>query len=470
MVASEAAPFAKTGGLADVLGALPQALQARGEEVAVVLPRYGRIRLDGARRVFNDLRIWLGPACWRADLHRIDDRGVPVYLVDCPALYDRETLYGPGGADYPDNHVRFAVLARAALAVVRRLFRPEIVHCHDWQASLVPVYMRHLLAGDPTFYGIRTLLTIHNLGYPGLFPPEILPEIGLDDSLFTPGVLEFWGQVSLLKGGIVTADRLNTVSRRYAREIQTEEFGFGMDGLLRARADVLTGILNGVDYAEWSPETDPHIAARYSAADLSGKLQCKRDLLAEFGLPADDLSRPVIGIVSRFTVQKGFDLISEVAREIAHEDVDLVALGTGDAAYEELFRDLAAAFPGRIAVRIAYDNRLAHKIEAGADMFLMPSRYEPCGLNQIYSLRYGAVPIVRATGGLDDTIDEGTGFKFREYTGSALMGAIRDALSMWRSPEVWRETMLRGMARDFSWNASAAEYAALYRRMLEDRP
>jgi starch synthase len=466
MVASEAAPLAKTGGLADVLGSLPRALQDCGEQVAVALPRYGSIGLEGARRVFNDLRIWFGPACWKVDLFALESRGVPVYLVDCPALYDRATLYGAGGVDYPDNHVRFAVLCRAALAIIRWLFRPQIVHCHDWQAALLPVLLRHQFAGDPTFYGIKTLMTIHNLGYPGLFPRDILPEIGLDQALYTSGVVESWGKVGLLKAGIATADHVSTVSRGYAREIQTPEYGFGLDPLLRARAGSLTGILNGVDYSEWSPDADAYIAARYSSGDLSGKTECKRDLAAEFGLPAEGLDRPIVGIVSRFTSQKGFDLIAEVAAEIAAQDLKLVALGTGDEAYEELFRDLAAAHPGRVAARIAYDNRLAHKIEAGADMFLMPSHYEPCGLNQIYSLRYGTVPIVRATGGLDDTIDETTGFKFQEYSGAALVEAIQRALEVWQNQTAWRAMMLAGMARDFSWDASAAEYSALYGRML----
>jgi starch synthase len=466
MVASEATPFAKTGGLADVVGALPRALRALGEETAVVMPRYGSINVGGARRVFNDLRIWFGPASWRTDLYAVEARGVPYYLVDCPALFDRAELYGAGGADYPDNHIRFAVLSRAALAVMRWLFRPGVVHCHDWQSSLVPLYMRHQFASDPTFYGIRTLLTIHNLGYQGIFPRAILPEIGLDDTLYTSGVVECWEKVNLLKTGIVTADGISTVSRGYAREIQTKEYGFGLDALLGSRANALTGILNGVDYEEWSPESDPYIAARYSADDLSGKLACKRDLLREFGLPVDDLSLPVIGSVSRFASQKGFDLIAEVSREIAGEDLFLVVLGSGDKPYEEMFRELAASHPGRIAVRIAYDNRLSHMIEAGSDMFLMPSRYEPCGLNQIYSLRYGTVPIVRATGGLDDTIDEETGFKFREPTGSALMEAIRRALDAWRNQDQWREMMRRGMKKDYSWSASAAEYSKLYRRLL----
>lgn len=465
MVASEATPFAKTGGLADVLGSLPHALRERGEEVAVVLPRYGSIPTANARRIYNDLRVWFGPDCWRCDLYLADDRGVPVYLVDCPPLYEREGLYAVDGEDHPDNHIRFAVFARAALAVIRWMFRPDIVHCHDWQASLLPVYMRRQYAGDPTFYALKVLLTIHNLGYQGQFPRTVLPQIGLDDSLFSSGLMECWGKVNVLKAGIVTADHLSTVSPTYAREIQTAEFGVGLESLLAARAGELTGILNGVDYSVWNPETDPHIPAHYSAADLSGKAECKRDLLAEFGLPGDAPDRPLIGMVSRLVSEKAA-LLAGVAAEIAREDVSLVVLGTGDSELEQTFRGLAAVYPGRIAVRIGFDNRLAHRIEAGADMFLMPSRYEPCGLNQIYSLRYGAVPIVRAVGGLEDTIDESTGFKFWEYTGEALLGAIRYALDAWKDAAGWRERMLRGMAKDFSWEAAAAEYSKLYLRLL----
>ena len=438
MVSPEAAPFAKTGGLADVLGSLPQALRRRGDEAAVVLPRYAQVPLDGARRIYNDLRIQLGASSYAADIYSVQHDGVPFFLVENAALFHRETFYGPGGEDYPDNHIRFAVFCHAALGVIRWIFRPDVVHCHDWQAALAPVYMRRRFATDPTFMGIRTLFTIHNLGYPGLFPKEVLPAIGLDQGVFTPDLMEFWGKVNFLKGGIVFSDAISTVSEGYAREIQTPELGFGLDGLLRARAGVLHGILNGVDYREWSPETDRFIARNYSAADLSGKQVCKRALLEEFGLPSGDLDRPVIGIVSRFTAQKGFDLIAGIAAQLAAEDLYLVALGAGDTAYEELFRELAAAHPQRIAVRVAYDNQLAHRIEAGSDMFLMPSRYEPCGLNQMYSLRYGTVPIVRATGGLDDTIEETTGFKFSGYTGEALLGAVRQALATWRDRQAWR--------------------------------
>ena len=465
MVSSEAAPLAKTGGLADVVGALPSALRSHGDDVAVVIPRYGSIDLKATRRVYDRLPIYLGKDRFDISIHLTGEE-FPIYLVDCPPLYNRKGLYGDAGMDYPDNHVRFAVFARAAMAVARFLFRTDIFHCHDWQSGLIPAYLRSGEAIDPTFLGVKVLFTIHNLGYQGLFPKTVLPEVGLDPKLYRPDGMEFFDRISYIKGGIAFADALNTVSPTYAREIQTPEYGFGLDGALRSRADVLTGILNGVDYRDWSPETDQLIPARYSASDLSGKQVCKEQLLQEFGFPAEAMTRPLIGIVSRFTRQKGTDLIAEVAGEMVGEDVYLVALGAGDPEYEEFFLRMAAEHPGRIAGRIGYDNGLAHRIEAGADLFLMPSRYEPCGLNQMYSLRYGTVPVVRATGGLDDTIDEGTGFKFREYSGQALLSAVRAAVQAFADRDAWQEMMQRGMGKDFSWKASAAAYTALYRRLL----
>jgi starch synthase len=465
MIASEAAPFAKTGGLADVLGALPSALRGCGDEAAVVIPRYGSIGLATARRVYDQLPVHLGANVYATSIYQAAAE-YPVYMVDCPPLFDRKGFYGEGGLDYPDNDIRFAVFARAALGVARWLFKADILHCHDWQAGLVPAYLRGMLAGDPTFLGVRTLFTIHNLGYQGLFPTTALTAAGLDPALFRPDGLEFYGRVSYIKGGIAFADALNTVSPTYAQEIQTPAYGFGLDGVLRARADVLTGILNGVDYREWSPDVDPLIPARFSADDLAGKRICKAELLREFGLSADVIDRPLIGIVSRFTRQKGTDILAEVAGDIVADGAYLVALGTGEPEYEEFFRQMAADYPGRVAVQVGFDNGLAHRIEAGADMFLMPSRYEPCGLNQMYSLRYGTVPIVRATGGLNDTIEEGTGFKFAEYSGAALLGAVREALTAFSDPELWGKTMRRGMRQDFSWKTSASAYSGLYRRLL----
>ena len=469
MVASEAAPFAKTGGLADVVGALPPALQQFGVEPAVVLPRYRSVALDEAERVYANLPVLLDGKRFLVDIFLTTVQGVPFFLIENRELYDRDDVYGDLGGAYWDNPTRFAVLCQGALAVARHLFRPDIFHCHDWQGSLVPVYLRHYLHRDPTFFGTKCVLSIHNIGhgYQGRFGPWTLGEMGLDDSVMRPNLLEFYGDVCLLKGGIVYSDAITTVSRKYAEEIQTPEFGAELDGLLRARAGLLTGIINGVDYTVWNPETDPLIAERYSATKLAGKAVCKRDLLEEFGLPPSAAGRPLVGVVSRLAWQKGFDLVEAIRDELLALDVALVVLGTGEERFETMFQDMAAEAPDRVAVRTLYDDTLAHRIEAGADMFLMPSRYEPCGLNQIYSLRYGTLPIVRATGGLDDTIDGETGFKFLEYSGSALLEAIREALTRFKDKGAWRRMMLSAMRRDFSWSASARQYAEIYRQVLE---
>ena len=467
MVASEAAPFAKTGGLADVVGSLPAALRAFDCEVAVLIPRYRGIDLSASRRVYDSLPVWLGGTVHETSLYQIDDAGVTFYFLEAPWLYGREGYYGDAKGDYPDNAVRFAVLSRAALAVARRVFRPRILHCHDWQTGLIPVYLRTVFAYDPTFIGMRTLFTIHNLGYQGLFPPTVLPQIGLDRRVFNIDGLEFFGKVSCMKGGINFSDAISTVSRRYATEFQTEEYGFGLDGALRARASALHGILNGVDYSQWNPETDRYLAAHYSADDLRGKRVCKLDLVKQFRLPAAAMDRPLLGVVSRLTSQKGTELILEIAAELAADDLYLVVLGSGDADYEAGLREAAAAHPEHIAVRIGYDEALAHKIEGGADMFLMPSQYEPSGLNQMYSLRYGTVPVVRATGGLDDTIEDGTGFKFEDYAARALLAAIRAASTAFQDRKGWEAMMRRSMLKDYSWRVSASEYAALCQRLLD---
>ncbi len=460
MVASEAAPFAKTGGLADVLGSLPVALARLGAAVAVVIPRY---RSVPPASTVSSFRIRVGPHAFPAAIQEVVRQGVRYFFVDCPALYDREGIYGEADGDYPDNHVRFAALSQAAIAVARTLFRPDVFHAHDWHAGLLPVYLRQNLALDPTFAGARCIFTIHNLGYDGNFPASVLPEIGLSRALFHPEGLEFYGQVSFLKAGIVWADSINTVSPTYAREIQTPEFGFQMDGLLRARSYKLSGILNGVDYNEWNPETDARLPAHYSAGDFSGKRICKAELLGEMDLPID-LDRPLIGIVSRFAEQKGMDLVvgAAGAEDSPLAEAALVVFGSGDGGLENAFRDLALANPRRVAMGIGYNESLAHLIEAGSDMFLMPSRYEPCGLNQIYSLRYGTVPIVRATGGLQDTVDAETGFKFTGLTAADLAAAVGTALRAYEDRATWQERMRRGMRKDFSWDASAREYQKLY--------
>lgn len=469
MVASEATPFAKTGGLADVLGALPSALVERGEQVAVVIPAYRENRYpQPTREAYRNLWVAIGPG-YMVDIQQTTDRGVAYYFVQCPELYDRDGIYGTPAADFPDNHLRFAVLSMAAIGVARHLFLPDILHLHDWQAALVPVYIREHFRGDPTFLGVKKLLTIHNLGYQGLFGPETLAQIGLDPRVMTPDQLEFFGRVNFLKGGIAWSDAVSTVSKGYAHEIQTREYGFGLDEFLR-RHGPITGIVNGVDYSEWNPEHDPHIARNYSASDLTGKRACKQALLAEYGLPQDNLGRPLLAIISRFAAQKGFDILADAASRLLAEDLNLVVLGAGDLPYEAMFRTLAATYPAKVGLRVGYDTGLSHRIEAGADMFLMPSRYEPCGLNQIYSLKYGTVPVVRATGGLDDTIDEATGFKFRDYSGDALIEIVRVALKAYHDPfqydDQWVRRMRRGMGKDFSWSVSAGEYVELYQRLV----
>jgi starch synthase len=467
-VASEGLPFSKTGGLADVIEALPKALVEMGNEVAVVLPRYRGTR--AATVVMPSMTVPTGTGLrFPAVADGTVIAGVRYFFVDDPEYFDREQLYGEQGKDYPDNAERFGEFSRAAVEIAKHIWPADVIHCHDWQTAMVPVLLRTLYATDPLVKSIPVVFTIHNMGYHGQFPRTILTELGLPENLFRMDALEFYGKVNLLKAGLVFSDYLTTVSRRYAQEIQTAEFGHGLDGVVRNRAAQLRGILNGADYSVWSPENDTLIAARYSAKDFAGKKACKKDLLEQFKLDATDLQRPLIGIVSRFAAQKGFDLIEEVADDIVKEGASIVALGNGEPRYETLFRELAGKYPRQVGVKIAYDNKLAHKIEAGADMFLMPSRYEPCGLNQMYSLRYGTVPIVRATGGLDDTIEQynatsgkGTGFKFAEYSGQALLKSVREALAVYKTPQAWQKLQIAGMAKDYSWRASATEYVQVF--------
>ena len=476
-VASECVPFSKTGGLADVVGALPPALAAIGHEVDVYLPKYRQTKLNTPRTLLRSVTVPFDDQYrFCSVLDGGTHAGVKFYFIDYPPFFDREQLYGTPAGDYTDNAERFALFSRAVLEASKILGVPQVFHCHDWQSALVPVLLRTQYAQDPAFREVGTVFTIHNMGYQGLFPPDTLPLLTLPWDLFTMSKMEFFGNVNFLKGALVYSDFITTVSRKYSQEIQTAEFGFGLEGVLRDRASTVTGILNGVDYDEWSPQADKFIVAPYSPQDLSGKAQCKQDLLAAFGVARPDLRLPVIGIVSRFAAQKGFDLIAQIMDRLAREDMIVVALGNGDRQYEEMFLRLQKQFPQKIAVRVAYDNALAHKIEAGSDMFLMPSKYEPCGLNQIYSLKYGTVPVVRATGGLDDTIEpwdartgKGTGFKFSDYSGESLLLTIKEALKAFRDQPSWRNLMRNDMSKDFSWNASAREYVRVYERARQSR-
>jgi starch synthase len=409
--------------------------------------------------------------------------GVRVVFVDRPDLFDRESIYGVGGSDYPDNARRFGFLARAAIEYALHRAAAgdpfDLLHGHDWQAGLGPVYLRTIYKNSPVG-AMPTMITIHNLAYQGLFPLEWLraldlgPEVlGIEDGL------EFWGQISFLKGGINFSDVITTVSPTYAAEIQTKEYGAGFDGILAARADDLIGVLNGVDTDRWDPSNDPFLPEPYDTRTLEKKAASKRELLDVLGPHApflDSVERPLVGIVSRLVDQKGFDLIAELAEELPAMHMSFAVLGTGDEVYQKMWLDLERRFPDKFGVKIGFDERLAHLIEAAADIFLMPSRFEPCGLNQMYSMRYGTVPVVRATGGLEDTVTDyneatgsGTGFKFKEYTAAALLGALERARTAFANPRLWKKLQLAGMRQDFSWDRSAREYVKLYERALTAR-
>jgi starch synthase len=469
MISAEAHPFAKTGGLAEVVGALPAALVRLGHAVTIVVPKYRGVTVDGEAREFAfDLG---GRRITGRFISTLLPDGVRAVLVDAPEFYDRPGLYGVDGVDYPDNALRFATLSRAAIEYVRREGqRPDIIHAHDWQAGLVPVYQKMFLSSDPVVGGVPTVFTIHNLAFQGVFPASALDAIGLPWAVFHREALEYWGNISFLKGGVNFSEKVTTVSPTYAGEILTPQYGFGFDGVLRRRAADLVGILNGIDVARWNPESDPLVPASYSSADLGGKMKAKVALLRHVGLPVDTgtQTRPVIGLISRLTDQKGFDLIGAAAGALMKLDATWVMLGSGERHYEELWRSLASRHPDRVSATIGFDETLAHRIEAGADIFLMPSRFEPCGLNQMYSLRYGTVPVVRATGGLKDTVRDaaepnGTGVTFTDYAPSALLEAVRRALELFTDQQRWQGLQRAGMAVDPSWDASAREYVKVYR-------
>jgi starch synthase len=475
IVGSEAQPFAKTGGLADVLGALPPALARLGWDPTLVLPRYRGVTVG---TLVETLTVAVGGFVRAAGFYEAPlADGARALLVECPELYDREALYGPANSDYPDNPLRFAFLARAALEFAARRNRPpRVVHAHDWQAGLAPVYLSTLYAAHPLLGGTPCVFTIHNLAYQGNFDAGWLPALDLGREQFAVDRLEYWGRISFMKGGITDSRAITTVSRRYAVEIQTPELGFGFDGILRARRDDLVGILNGIDTVEWDPSRDRFLPSPYDAKNLAGKKDVKRAVLRRYGLPVDGaaVKRPLVGIVSRMVDQKGFDLIAALAGDLPHLDASFAVLGTGDPRYQSMWQSLAAAHPDRIGVQIGFDESLAHLIEGGADIFLMPSRFEPCGLNQMYSMRYGTVPVVHEVGGLADTVvdyeartQKGTGFSFREYRPDALLAALNRALALFSDRRKWKALQVTGMQHDFSWDRSAAEYVKIYERVAQ---
>src|SRR6202453_335654 len=475
--ASECVPYVKTGGVAEVVGALPKELVRQGHQVTVYVPLYRQVQkhLKERKIAIRSLTI---PFSYYNRFVTVVNGGTPdgvqIYFIDCPELFDREFLYETASGDYADNAERFGLFCRAVLDSTKLLGVPDVFHIHGWPAGVLAILLRTVYYFDPVLKNVACLLTIHNSDRQGWFPRETVEKLLLPWDVFTFDKLEHYDTVDFLKGGIVYADAITTVSRKYAEEIQTPEFGNGLEDTLRSRSGDLFGILNGVDYNKWDPSIDPHIAAHYSVEKLAGKKECRRDLLHAFGFVDVSDDTAVIGIVSRFATQKGFDFIVDIMDRLVEEDMVMVILGNGEEYYERLLVEMASRHPSKVRVQVTFDNVMAHKIEAGADIFLMPSRYEPGGLNQIYSLKYGTIPVVRATGGLDDTIDEqpfggGNGFKFWGYSAWALMDALHRALDTFRNKDEWTRMMKRGMAQDFSWDAPAKEYVRVYERTIQNR-
>jgi len=474
-LSSEATPFAKTGGLADVAGALPKFLSKLGFEVKLVMPFYREVRKRGLAlcQILEDHPLDWGGRRETFSVWQGSGDSAFAFFIEKDKWYDRDFLYGTPAGDYPDNGERFSFYSKAALETLKALdFAPDIIHAHDWQSAIALAYLEFLHRGNPLFKNTRSLFTIHNLAYQGLFKESLLAEIGLPDSLFTMDNLEFFGKVNFLKAGILYATAVNTVSPRYSREIQTPEFGHGLDGLLRKRKDVLFGILNGVDYSAWDPSQDLFLAARYTPSLLDGKADCKNDLLETFGLPLSRKEAPVIGMVSRLAGQKGLDILVEALGGLFRLGATLIILGTGDEKIQNALIAARERYPSFLGLKIAFDDRVAHKIMAGCDILLIPSRYEPCGLTQMYSLKYGTIPLVRATGGLDDSVQEfhtdrgeGNGFKFEDYSARALLDAARRAIKVYDKKSSWDRLIQKAMAADFSWDRSAREYLTLYQKI-----
>ncbi|QNI35703.1 glycogen synthase GlgA [Edaphobacter albus] len=475
--ASECAPWAKTGGLADVISALPKTLVKMGHKAQVFIPYYRQVAkaVPSPAVILKSITI---PFPSYSRFARLLDGGVvdgvQMYFVDCPELFDRESYYATPSGDYPDNAERFGAFCRAVIESTKVLGVPDVFHVHDWQTAMLAVMLRSIYYFDPVFRKVPTILTIHNGGYQGWFPPRTMETLLLPWDMFTKDKLEHYDKVNFLKGGVVYADAITTVSQTYAQEIQTPEFGNGLEGTFRSRAGDLFGILNGADYTEWDPAIDPHIADHYTASKLEGKRECRRDLLHAFRFEDVHENTTVLGVVSRLATQKGIDFIVDILDRLMQEDVVLVMLGSGEEYYERLLTEAAERYPSKMRVQVKFDNVMAHKIEAGSDIFLMPSRYEPGGLNQIYSLKYGTVPVVRATGGLQDTIEElpdgqGNGFKFEGYDSNAFWDAVQRALETFRQKKTWTAMMKRGMAQDFSWEKPAQEYVRIYERTIQNR-
>ena len=454
IAASEVVGFAKTGGLADVAGALPLALEDLGHEVIIAMPRYKCV-LDAKIKMFKSGK----------DLsYALIGKNIKVYFIENDAYFFRPGLYGDKIKDYPDNLERFSFYCRKSLDLLKEInFQADIIHAHDWQASLIPVYLKNIYSKNPFYSRMRTVLTIHNLGYQGIFPQEEFEKLGLDRKVFNPQELEFYGKVNLLKGGIVYADIVNTVSPTYCKEILGRELGFGLEGVLNEKKDNLFGILNGLDYAIWDPDTDRFITRNFSYKNVSDKAYNKEELQKICKLPVKK-DIPVLGIVSRLAEHKGFDIFTQGLDAICSMNAQVVILGTGDPEYHRALENAAAKFPEVLSVMLGFNDPLAHKIYAGADIFLMPSRYEPCGLGQLIALRYGTIPLVFKTGGLADTINANNGFVFAEYSKKALVSTVKKAVAAFSARKNWSALMQKAMHCNFSWEESAKKYSQLYEK------
>ncbi len=474
-VTSEMFPYAKTGGLADVCGSLPGELVDLGHEVCVIMPRYKKVDAGkfGLKKIVEGLEIPVGSEKKLARVYSVlHQQKLEVYFIDSPEFFGRDELYGTPQGDYPDNDRRFIFFQQGALEFLKIAnFKPDIIHCHDWQTGLIPVYLKTLYKSDTFFKKTKTFFTIHNLAYQGNFPPDTLPTTGLDWNEFHMERLEFYGKVSFLKAGIVYSDVLTTVSERYAHEIQTQEFGCGLEGVLKKRKSDLYGIVNGIDLEEWNPETDAALPQTYSMATLEKKQAGKEVLQKENHLDVDPDS-PLFGLISRLADQKGLDILAPILDDFAKKlRAQLVLLGTGEERYHTLLREKTKTYPKKFGINIMFDGKMAKRIYAGSDLFLMPSYYEPCGLGQLISMRYGTVPLVRETGGLADTVVdfnpktlEGNGFVFKEYNSQALFACIQRAIEVFKDKKTWRELVKNDMQCDFSWKASAKKYIDLYKQ------
>ncbi|MGC9196822.1 MAG: glycogen synthase GlgA [Syntrophobacteraceae bacterium] len=478
---SEASPFAKTGGLADVAGSLPEALHELGCDVRIFMPLYRGVRekMPVLRPLGKSARITVGPHDYHVFFWQGSTQsGIPVYFLEKDEFYDRSYLYGdPVRGDYEDNPERFITFSQAVRHVCEAAgWYPSIFHLHDWQTGPAAAYLRLNRGHDPRLSGSATVFTIHNIAYQGVFPAAFFPLLDLPPSTWSLQGIEYWGQCNLLKAGIVYSDFVTTVSPRYADEITTADFGFGLEGVLKERQKDLKGILNGIDTKIWNPRTDVFLSKTYGESDLSGKTACKLDLLKRMGFPQDSFGFPLLGMIGRLAAQKGFDLLVEILPELMKLPVNLVILGTGDASIEQTIREMERLFPNRLKLINSYDEQMAHRIEAGSDIFLMPSRYEPCGLNQMYSLRYATIPIVHATGGLDNSVSDillypesGTGFKFYQYEAESFLEKMKSALELFADSRKWEKIQKRAMAQDFSWTMSAKHYLAIYEKVLGQR-